>query len=318
MKRSQAPYPAHAITHAERVIDASTGVTKGEIAHYYATASEVLLPHLRERPVALLRAPDGIEGPQVFQRHADAGALPEVERLAPGLDPGHPSLLEIRSAGGLQSAAQMSMVELHTWNSTVRSIRKPDRIVFDLDPGEGVAWPAVCDGVIALHLFLRDLGLKCFLKTSGGKGLHVVVPLMPSRSWETVKAFAKAIVVHLAEAMPERFVAKSGPKNRVGRIFIDYLRNGWGSTTVAAWSVRARPGLGVSVPIEWSELAGLSASARWNVRNIGERLRVGNRPWESFSTSRQGLATAIRKFGFDAATAEPDAPELDPSAKETV
>ncbi len=305
-----------AITHAERVVDPTSGVTKQGVADHYAAVSELILPHLRERPVALVRAPDGVDGAHVFQRHADGDVLAEVERLAPELDPGHAPLLEIRSAGGLQSAAQMNTLELHTWNSTVRSIRKPDRIVFDLDPGEGVAWSAVCEATIVLHAFLRELGLKCFLKTSGGKGLHVVVPLMPSRSWEVVRGFARAIVERLADSAPDRFVAKSGPKNRVGRVFVDHLRNGWGATTVSAWSLRARPGLGVSVPVDWKELHTLTGGAHWTLATIERRLPIGNRPWEAYSASRQGLATAIRNFGFDPATAAGAASDLDHAAKE--
>ena len=318
MKRtnSSSSPQAHRITHADRVVDPESGSTKGDIAGHYAAVAECLLPHLRERPVALVRASDGVTGPQIFQKHAEGEALPDVERLAPELDPGHAPLLEIRSVGGLQSAAQMNVVELHTWNSTVRSIRKPDRIVFDLDPGEGVGWPEVCEGAVRVHAFLRDLGLKCFLKTSGGKGVHVVVPLMPSRGWEAVRGFAKAIVLRLAETAPDRFVAKSGPKNRVGKIFVDYLRNGWGSTTVAAWSLRARPGLGVSVPIAWHELQGLSGSAHWNLQNVQSRLAVGNRPWDAFSASRQGLATAIRNFGFDPSAVDSQSADHDHAAKE--
>ena len=140
------------------------------------------------------------------------------------------------------------MIELHTWNATTRDTTRPDRIVFDLDPGEGVTWKQIQEGTELTRALLEELGLASFLKTSGGKGLHVIVPIAPKDDWDTVKALAKAIVEHMATIIPDRFVAKSGAKNRVGRIFVDYLRNGFGATTACAWSARARPGLGVSVP----------------------------------------------------------------------
>ena len=139
-------------------------------------------------------------------------------------------------------------------------------MVFDLDPGEGVAWGKVRDAASLVHALLQELGLPAFLKTSGGKGLHVVVPLREAHDWDTVKGFSQAVVIHLAKTIPQRFVAKSGPKNRVGKIFIDYLRNGVGATTACAWSARARPGLGISVPVAWDELASLKGGDHWTVR----------------------------------------------------
>lgn len=293
--------PPSGVTHPDRIIDADSGATKGDLAGYYLQAADVVLPHLRERPVALVRAPEGVGGALFFQKHADAHELPDVDRLAKELDPAHEPMLSIRSPAGLRSVAQMNVIELHTWSSTVRSIQKPDRLVFDLDPGEGVDWATVQQGARSVRSFLGDLQLKSFLKTSGGKGLHVVVPLMPSRSWPFVKQFAEAVVLHLAGVAPARFVAKSGPKNRVGKIFIDYLRNGFGSTTASAWSVRARPGLGVSVPVDWAELDSLTSGAHWTLRTIGARLAIGNLPWTHYSASRQGLAIAVKTLGFDPA-----------------
>ena len=156
-------------------------------------------------------------------------------------------MVEVDSFTALIGAAQANVIEFHTWNATTRDTAHPDRIVFDLDPGEGVAWRKMQEGAELMHSLLEQLGLTSFLKTSGGKGLHVVVPLAPKEDWDTVKELAKRIVEHMAATIPERFVAKSGPKNRVGRIFVDYLRNGFGATTACAWSARARPGLGVSV-----------------------------------------------------------------------
>ncbi|HEX3140172.1 MAG TPA: DNA ligase D, partial [Rhizobacter sp.] len=264
------------LTHPERVIDAQSGATKGELVAYYAQVAALMLPHLKQRPLALMRAPEGVGGEQFFQKHAEGRALANVDILDRSLYPADDPLLAVSNALGLLSAAQMNVIEFHTWNATTRAMDRPDRMVFDLDPGEGVGFAQVREGTQLLKAFLDELGLKSFLKTSGGKGLHVVVPLTPKFDWDTVKAFSQAVVAHMAEVIPQRFVAKSGPKNRVGKIFIDYLRNGLGATTVAAWSARARPGLGVSVPLAWDELAGLAGAAQWTVQNIGERLPVGN------------------------------------------
>ena len=286
------------VTHAERVIDVASGITKGELADYCVRVASLMLPHLIARPVALVRAPAGVSGAQFFQKHADENALPGITLLDPALDPGHAALLVVASAKGLQSAAQMNVIELHTWNMTTRSMPKPDRMIFDLDPGEGVAWPAVREAAQLMKSFLDELSLNSLLKTSGGKGLHVIVPLVPKHSWQAVRQFSQAIVVHMAHVVPQRFVAKSGPRNRVGRIFIDYLRNGWGATTASAWSARARPGLGVSVPIAWSELANVDGGAHWNVRNVGPRIATGNAPWGTFASSRQSLAKAMKALDF--------------------
>ena len=201
--------------------------------------------------------------------------MPGVMQLDQALDPDHPPFLEVSTPEGLLSAAQMNVIEFHTWNATKNALDKPDRMVFDLDPGEGVRWSFMQEAAQLVRIFLNELELVSFLKTSGGKGLHVVVPIKRLRDWDTVKDFSQAIVEHLAKAIPPRFVAKSGPSNRVGRIFIDYLRNGLGATTACAWSARARPGLGVSVPLAWEELEALTSGDRWTASNIEDRLDTG-------------------------------------------
>jgi bifunctional non-homologous end joining protein LigD len=291
------------VTHPERVIDPGTGFTKLELIEHYARVAPLILPHLKARPVALVRAPDGITGQLFFQKHAETASIPGIKQLDPKFDPGHDPLLEIASTDALLAAAQLNVMEFHTWNATTRAIGKPDRMTFDLDPGEGVAWPQVQESAQLVQAFLKELSLPCFLKTSGGKGLHVVVPLKPSGDWDTVKDFSQAIVQHLSRVIPERFAAKSGPRNRVGKIFPDYLRNGFGATTVCAWSVRARPGMGVSVPITWEELGELTGAAHWDARNIGERLATGNTPWENYESSRAPLSGAMKAMDFKPAAA---------------
>lgn len=298
------------VTHPERIIDPGTGFTKLELIEHYARVAPLILPHLKARPVALVRAPDGITGELFFQKHADSTSIPGIQQLDPKFDPGHAPLLAIATAQTLLAAAQLNVMEFHTWNATTRAIGKPDRMTFDLDPGERVTWAQVRESAQLVQAFLKELGLPCFLKTSGGKGLHVVVPLKPSFDWDTVKEFSQAIVQHLSSVIPERFVAKSGPRNRVGKIFPDYLRNGFGATTVCAWSVRARPGMGVSVPVTWEELDGLTGAAHWNARNIGERLVIGNSPWEAYESSRVTLSAAMKAMGF-----KPDAAAKTPRAR---
>jgi bifunctional non-homologous end joining protein LigD len=192
----------------------------------------------------------------------------------------------------------MNVIEVHTWNGVRTAIDKPDRVTFDLDPGEGVTWPRVQEAAQLVHSFLDELGLPGFLKTSGGKGLHIVVPLKRQFDWDTVKDFSQAVVQHLARTLPDRFVAKSGGNNRVGRIFIDYLRNGYGATTVCAWSARARPGMGISVPVRWDELASLKSGAHWTVSTVHHRLDAGNEPWADYDKKRAALGKAMDALGF--------------------
>lgn len=288
---------APAVTHPERVIDPGSGLTKLDLVRYYDSVADWLLPHLKGRPVALLRGPAGIAGSLFFQKHGAKTGIPGIRELDESLSPGHEPLLEIATREALLGAAQMNVIEFHTWNSTVRHIDKPDRIVFDLDPGEGegVGWAQVQEGAVLVRSMLQQLELESWLKTSGGKGLHLVVPIAPRWPVDKVKSLSRAVVAHLARTIPARFVLKSGPSNRVGKIFVDYLRNGEGATTVAAFSARARPGLGVSMPIAWEQLASLKGSAQWTIATAREHLSLQKAdPWAAFATTKQGLREAIR------------------------
>ena len=286
------------VTNPERVIDASTGTTKIELHRYYGLVGDLMLKHLSGRPVSLLRAPAGVDGQFFFQKHADTHKLPGIRQLPPGLDIGHTPMIEVTSPQGLLSAAQWNVIEFHTMNTGKLFFAHPDRMVFDLDPGDGVAWAQVQEAAQLMHSFLQQLGLQSFLKTSGGKGLHVVVPVRRMHDWDTVKGFSRAVVLHMAKTIPQRFVARSGPKNRVGKIFIDYLRNGPGATTVCAWSARARPGLGISVPVAWAELPTLRGGNHWTVTTVHERLDTGNAPWASYGRAARSLRPAMSALGF--------------------
>jgi bifunctional non-homologous end joining protein LigD len=282
------------VSHPERVVDAESGVTKIELVRYYALVGELMMPHLAGRPVSLVKAPEGIGKPMFFQKHAENHSMEGVLPLSKKLDPQHPPYLEVASPLGLLSAAQMNVIEFHTWNGTKSAFQKPDRMVFDLDPGEGTAWDAVQQGAELMRAFLEKLQLVPYLKTSGGKGLHVVTPIKPELGWDEVKAFSQRIVMHMAATLPQLFVAKSGPKNRVRKVFIDYLRNGFGATTACAWSARARPGLGISVPVKWSELAKLDSGAQWTVKTVHARLAAGNTPWSGYDRSARSLARSMK------------------------
>lgn len=292
-------HPDLRLTHPERVIDAQSKATKLELAQYLAGMAEFLLPQLAGRPVALVRAPGGVGEATFFQKHDERTTIPGITVLDPKRWPGHEALLQIDGVDALLAAAQMNVIEFHTWNARSRSLARPDRMVFDLDPGEGVAWPQVQEGALLVRALLDELGLPNGLKTSGGKGLHVVVPIAPRRGFDEVKGFSQAVVRHLAQTIPQRFVAKSGPKNRVGRIFVDYLRNGEGATTVAAFSPRARPGLGVSMPVAWDELPRLTGGAHWTIRNAREHLRQRPAdPWAGLGTDAPTLTAAMKALGW--------------------
>jgi bifunctional non-homologous end joining protein LigD len=286
------------VSNPDRVVDPQSGLKKIDIVRYYALVAPLMWPHLKDRPIAMVRAPDGIGGELFFQKHLDRYKLAGIEPLDPSFSPNTPPMVYMAKQEGLLSAAQMNVIEVHTWNGVRTKIDKPDRVTFDLDPGEGVTWHQIQEAAQLVHAFLDELGLPGFLKTSGGKGLHIVVPLKKQYDWDTVKSFSLAIVQHLARTIPDRFVAKSGGTNRVGKIFIDYLRNGYGATTVCAWSARARPGLGISVPVRWDELGSLKGGAHWTVASVHDRLDEGNEPWSDYDEKRATLTAAMKAIGF--------------------
>ena len=283
------------ISHPSRVIDKETQTSKSDLVRYYASVADRILPHLRDRPVALVRAPEGIGGELFFQKHSQKLAIPHVEQH-PDLDPGHEPLITIESIEALVGAAQMGTIELHTWNAVTANIEKPDRMVFDLDPDPALGWDRMIEAAQLTRALLDELGLVSFCKTSGGRGLHVVVPLVKHAGWDDVKAFSQAVAQHMAATLPEHFSAKMGARNRRRKIFVDYLRNGRGSSTVAAYSARARPGLGVSVPLAWNELERTRGGDQWTIANLHERLELLKRdPWAGYAKTRQRITAEMRK-----------------------
>lgn len=271
------------ISSAQRVIDEQSGFTKGELAAFYARICEWAMPHLSGRPVSLLRAPEGVDGQQFFQKHAGHLAIPHIRHLDRALDPDHDPYMEVNNLKALVGAVQMGTIEFHTWGARSNNIEQPDRLVLDLDPDPNLPWKSMLEATELVLAVLDELGLESWLKTSGGKGLHIIVPIARHTDWNTAKAFTQAISRFLARQLPDRFTDKMGPRNRVGKIFIDYLRNQHGASTVAAYSVRARPGLPVSVPVTRDELAGLRSAAQWHVGNLEERLgQLEADPWAGY------------------------------------
>ncbi|QXH58989.1 DNA ligase D [Pseudomonas maumuensis] len=281
------------LTHPDRVVDASNGTTKRQVAEYYAQVADWLLPQLKDRPVALVRAPDGLGGELFFQKNAGQLHIPALRSYSKA-QAGQAAMV-LNRADSLLGAVQMNMLELHTWNATDKDFDKPDRFVLDLDPDPALPWKAMLEATQLTLTLLDELGLKVFLKTSGGKGMHLVVPLTRRAGWDEVKDFSHALVEHMAGLFPERLSAVSGPRNRVGRIFIDYLRNGKGATTVAAYSLRAREGLPVSVPIWREELTQLKGANQWHIGNLQARLAEVDDPWADMAKTRQSITVRMRK-----------------------
>lgn len=278
------------LTHPERVLYRDGSVTKQDLADYYAAVAKVLLPHVVDRPLSMLRCPEGVGKPCFFQKHAAAGTPAALRRVPIAEKDGTEEYLVVDDAAGLTALAQMSVLEIHPWGSRADKVEQPDRLIFDLDPGPDVAWQAVIDGALALRDVLGHLELESFLKTSGGKGLHVVVPLTGPCTWPVLKQFARAVAEHLAGEEPDRYTAKMAKSARPGRVFIDYLRNDRGATAVAPYSPRARAGAPVAMPIAWDDLSSLKSANQFTIESARERLNVSSGdPWRGFFKVKQKL-----------------------------
>jgi bifunctional non-homologous end joining protein LigD len=292
-KAKPAPEPKRRVklTHPDRVYWPDVGLTKAGLADHYAEVWPLIAPHLIGRPLALLRCPDGIDGQQFFQKHAWKGMNPNI--LTPE-DPGDPGegLIAVGDLDGLLGLVQSAALEIHPWGSTLADIERPDRIVIDLDPGEGVGWAAMIEAAHEVRERVEAAGLAAFLKTSGGKGLHVVAPLKPKAEWPAVKAWCQALAKAMAADQPDRYVATIAKAKRTGKILVDYLRNQRGATAVAPWSTRARPGAAVSTPIAWEELGPAIGPAHFTVQNLPARLSAGADPWSDFYAAATPLPKA--------------------------
>jgi bifunctional non-homologous end joining protein LigD len=269
------------------------GYTKRDVARYYEAVSAAILPHLRGRPLTLFHCPKGLSGGCHFMKHSKVWALEAVRRVRIQEKTKLGEYLVVDTPEALLSIVQMDVLELHTWNSTVDRLEEPDRIVLDLDPGPEVRFAEVARAARLLRDALASLGLAAFLKTTGGRGLHVVVPLVPERTWDECLAFARAFATAVAAHDPRRFTVAFARAGRERKILLDYLRNNRTNTSVAAFSTRARPGATVSVPIAWDELGPRLRPDRFTLATVPRRLadlRVD--PWRDYERHRRGLDRA--------------------------
>jgi bifunctional non-homologous end joining protein LigD len=279
-----------ALTHPERVVFPADGINKQQVADYYTAVMPHLLPGIVDRPLSLIRCPGGIEGHCFFQKHEISG-VDGVDRVRVKENSGeHGDYLVVRDAAAVMQLVQFNALEFHPWGAKAEAPDVADLLVFDLDPGPGVEWSAVRAAARKVRDMLAQIKLRSFLRTSGGKGLHVVVPLRPPVAWTTAKPFAQSFAMTLSQMEPDKYLATATKSRRQGRIFIDYLRNGRGATSIASYSLRARPGAPVAMPLAWTELSRLQSASAFTLANVPVRLaRRSADPWEGFSELRQNL-----------------------------
>jgi bifunctional non-homologous end joining protein LigD len=268
------------LTHAQTIVKVTKTVTKQQIADYYSLISSFILPYLKNRPLSLLRCPASGTA-CFFQKHITSQDLASLKKN---------DFICVSKKSDLMHLAQAGVVELHPWGGKLDNIDKPDCIVFDLDPGSAVKWSQVIESAFIVRDFLKKLNLISFVKTSGGKGLHIVVPIKRKHSWSEIKNISLTIAEAIAKVHPDLFTTKMAKTQRRGKIFIDYLRNVKGATAVAAYSLRARKDAPVSTPITWRELKHIKSSTQFNISNIFARLKkLKKDPWDGFFQCRQHL-----------------------------
>jgi bifunctional non-homologous end joining protein LigD len=284
------------ISNPDKIYYPRSELTKLDIAKYYETVAPYILPCVKRRPISLVRCPDGIEGQRFFQRHAMKGMSEAIKQVPiPGGETNKPYLY-IDDEKGLFGLIQIGTLEIHDWGVSLAHISEPDRLVFDLDPDEDLDFGTLKAATIEVREFLAELGFKSFLKSTGGKGLHLVAPLTAKLGWDAVKAFAKAIADALVSARPDRYTANPLKKTREGKIFVDYLRNQRGGSAIVNYSTRAKEGAPVACPLRWDELKGLKAAAPYTVKTLPARLKSLKRdPWEGFSSTRQSITAKARR-----------------------
>jgi bifunctional non-homologous end joining protein LigD len=279
------------ITHPERIVFPGTAITKGDVAAYYATIMDWFLPEVARRPLSVIRCPDGAGAGCFFQKHhadklgAHVASIPLKEK-----DGGSDRYLYVDDAQGVLELVQMNALEFHPWGSRVDDPERPDRLVFDLDPAPGIGWRDLVAAAKDVRARVARHGLESFPRLSGGKGLHVVVPIRVGPDWAEAKAFCETIADEMAAEAPARYLAHASKAEREGRIFIDWLRNTRGATSVASWSLRARAGAPVAMPVRWSDLAKIESPAAFDLAAALKRAKTLRKdPWEGFATTKQAL-----------------------------
>jgi len=276
------------LTHADRLLWPRAGFMKQALADYYTSIWNFIAPNIVGRPLALLRCPAGVDHGCFFQRHHWEGADPNVLKI---YDPEEDKpLIGIANLDGLIALVQASVLEIHPWGSKADALDKPDRLIFDLDPGNNTGWNDLVAGALEVRARLAHDKLATFVKTSGGKGLHVVAPVAPRATWEEAKDYCRAVAEAMAGDNPDRVTATMAKRERAGRIFVDYLRNGRGSTAAAAYSTRARPEAGISMPVDWGELDAIGSADHFTLANSSRRLDgFDSDPWQGMDTLKQQL-----------------------------
>ncbi|HSF69504.1 MAG TPA: DNA ligase D [Nitrospira sp.] len=281
------------LTNPDRVLYPDIGLTKSALAAYYEQVADWMLPHLRGRPLTLLRCPEGYQK-CFYQKHVNEKVPSAIGRIEIEEDDGRDTYMLAESAEALLGLVQMGVLEIHTWGSTRDRLERPDRLTFDLDPDPSVPWAQVVEAAQLTKTLLEELGLVSFLKTTGGKGLHIVTPIQRTQEWEEAKTFAKAVADHLVRAIPQRFTSNMAKRARKGKIFIDYLRNARGATAIAAYSTRAKPGAPVSAPLAWDELSEDLPSDYFTVMNLPARLkRLRRDPWDAYDRSARRVTAEM-------------------------
>jgi len=293
-----------AFSNLDKVLYPEQNLRKAELIAYYASVAGAMLPHVANRPLTLVRCPQGRAQKCFFQKHANRGVPGLVRRVPIEEDAATELYMTVHDMPGLLALAQLGALELHTWLSHADALERPDQLVFDLDPDEGLAWPLVVEAAQAMRERLRGLGLESFVKTTGGKGLHVVAPVTRKLDWDSHKAFAHAVATSLASERPERFLTNMRKDLRKGRIYLDYLRNARGATAIAPYSTRARPGAPVALPVRWEELAQLQP-ADFTLYRVLQRVQSQPRPeadaWQDYFSLKQSIsAGALRSLGVSA------------------
>jgi bifunctional non-homologous end joining protein LigD len=283
------------LTHPERILYPEQGVTKRDLAQFYERMADWILPHVVGRPLSLVRCPQGRSRSCFFQKHVTESLPAALHGVFVDEKDARASYITIRDRSGLIALVQLGVLEIHPWASRVDKLERPDIMIFDLDPSPELRWPEIVRAARTLRDRLAALGLTSFVKTSGGKGLHVVLPLARRSSWEDFKSFAKAVAVDAARREPKRYIATASKAQRAGKIFIDWLRNGRGATSVATYSTRARANAPVSTPVAWDELDGIQGAAEFTLANLPQRLEsLKQDPWAEFFDVRQSITRTMR------------------------
>jgi bifunctional non-homologous end joining protein LigD len=284
------------LTHPDRIVYPDLGITKRQVAEYYAQVAPWILPHVAGRPLVLVRCPEGIAGPHFFQKHPPTGLPETVERIEVREKHKTEIYLVLHDLAGMLALVQFGVLEFHTWGAHAAHIERPDQLIFDLDPDDGLPWKHVTAAAVMVREALAHVGLVSFVKTTGGKGLHVVAPVERRSDWPEVKSFGKALADVCVSAAPTQFTSNLSKAARRGRIFIDYLRNERGASAIASYSTRAREGAPVATPVAWEELSRIDGAASFSIVNMSRRLASLKRdPWEQFFDVKQSITASARK-----------------------